>query len=223
MWPKQDYTGDSTKEIHMTKQLFTKYSLVAAIALLCCGVAKAGDKIETAGKATAVEKPVAQEILDILRANNQITTQQYDALMVKVNAEVSKSAGEGKRTPGTLRVFWKDGLNFEGGDDAPVKFQTGGYFQADWAYTSPDTKLAAKLGKSSTGTQMRRARLSVAGSLYDTAEYKFESDLAAGAVKIMDAYVQLNSLPWVGTMRMGHFKEPFALSEVTSDRYETFM
>ncbi len=208
----------------MKKKIFTKCFLAVAMALMCFGVAKAEDKAEPANKAASSGKNVAQEILDILRTNNQITAQQYDTLLAKAKAEETKPQGEeAKHTPGALRVFWKDGVNFEGGDDAPIKFQIGGYFQADWAYTNGDKKLEAKFGKSSSGTEFRRARISLAGSLYEAVDYKIEYDFATGAAKILDAYLQVNNLPWVGTARVGHVKEPFGLNQLMSDKHDSFM
>lgn len=208
----------------MKKRIFTKCFLAVAMTLLCSGVAKAGDKAEPANKAAASEKNVAQEILDILRTNNQITAQQYDTLLAKAKAEeAKKQGGESKRASGDLRVFWKDGVNFEGGDDAPIKFQIGGYLQTDWAYTTGDKKVEAKFGKSSSGTEFRRARVSMAGSLYEAVEYKIEYDFATGAAKILDGYLQVNNLPWVGSARIGHTKEPFGLNQLLSDKHDSFM
>jgi len=208
----------------MKKRIFTKCFLAVAMALMCFGVARAGDKAEPASKAAASEKNVAQEILDILRANNQITAQQYDALLAKAKAEEAKpQGGDAKHTPGALRVFWKDGVNFEGGDDTPIKFQIGGYLQTDWAYTNGDKKLEAKFGKSSSGVEFRRARIAMGGSLYDTVDYKLEYDFATGVPKILDAYLQVNDLPWVGTTRVGNVKEPFGLNQLMSDKYDAFM
>jgi phosphate-selective porin OprO/OprP len=120
-------------------------------------------------------------------------------------------------------VFWKDGVNFEGGDDAPFRFHVGGYFQTDWAFTSGDDKLEAKFGKSSTGTEIRRARLSIDGNLYDLADYKIEYDFATGSAKILDAYFEFKNLPGVGSARVGHIKEPFGLNQLSSDKYDSFM
>ena len=35
-------------------------------------------------------------------------------------------------------------------------------------------------------------------------------------------YLQVNELPIFGTVRVGHFFEPFSLEQVTSDNYTMF-
>ncbi len=206
----------------MKKRIFTQCFLAVAMALLCFGVAKAGDKADPANKTAVSEKSVAQEILDILRANNQISAQQYDTLLSKAKAEEAKRQDGGKKTPNAMQASWKDGLTLEGGDDAKFKFQIAGLLQLDWATVSGNRKLTPAL-KESTGTQVRRARLSVLGTLYDRVDYRFESDFANGQSKIRDAYLRINQLPWVGNLWVGHFKEPFSLTDMSGTKYITFL
>jgi phosphate-selective porin OprO/OprP len=50
-----------------------------------------------------------------------------------------------------------------------------------------------------------------------------EYDFATGNAEAKDVYLGLIDIPYAGTLRVGHFKEPFSLEEVTSDNYITFM
>lgn len=206
----------------MKKRKITECFLSIALLLMGYGVAMAGDKATPADKGTASERSVAQEILDILRANNQITAQQYDTLLAKAKAEESKRQDGGKKVANAMQAYWKEGLVIEGGDDAKIKLQIGALLQADWAITSGNRKLTPVL-KESTGTQFRRARLTVMGTLYDRVDYRFESDFANGQSKMRDAYLQINQLPWVGNLRIGHFKEPFSLADMSGTKYITFI
>jgi phosphate-selective porin OprO and OprP len=210
--------GDSL----MQRRKITKCFLAVLLALFCTGEAAAGEKAAADGKAAAAEKSVAQEILDILRANNQIDAQQYDTLLSKAKAEEAKRQEGGKKTPNAMQASWKDGLTLEGGDDAKFKLQIAGLLQLDWGMVSGNRKLTPVL-KESSGTQVRRARLSVLGTLYDRVDYRFESDFANGQSKIRDAYLRINQLPWVGNLWVGHFKEPFSLTDMSGTKYITFL
>ena len=59
--------------------------------------------------------------------------------------------------------------------------------------------------------------------MYDRIDYRFESDFANGQSKIRDAYIRINQLPWIGSLSIGHFKEPFSLTDMSGTRYVTFL
>ncbi|MGE4096375.1 MAG: OprO/OprP family phosphate-selective porin, partial [Candidatus Binatia bacterium] len=122
-----------------------------------------------------------------------------------------------------MQTYWKDGLNIEGGDDAKFKFKIGGYFMSDFAYIDGDKNLEKKVGEFGSGTEFRRARVSLSGTIYDRIDFKTEYDFSDGSAKIQDAYFRINDLPWVGSLKVGHFKEPFSLAETVSARDITFI
>ena len=70
----------------------------------------------------------------------------------------------------------------------------------------------------------RRARLTASGEAYDTIEYAIGFDFAnAGRPSFLDVYVGVHDLPVLGTVRVGHYFEPFSLERNTQNRYLTFM
>jgi phosphate-selective porin OprO/OprP len=71
--------------------------------------------------------------------------------------------------------------------------------------------------------EFRRARLYISGLIYDSVEFKAQYDFAGGDADFKDVYIGLVDLPYVGGFRVGHFKEPFSLEELTSSKYITFM
>jgi phosphate-selective porin OprO/OprP len=78
--------------------------------------------------------------------------------------------------------------------------------------------------------EFRRIRLFTSGKGYGVYEYKFQVDFEPEqgtiddpAVSIKDMYVAINDIPVLGKVKMGHFKEPFSLEELTSSKYITFM
>ncbi|MGE4092280.1 MAG: hypothetical protein AB7G75_15695, partial [Candidatus Binatia bacterium] len=122
----------------MRKRKLTKYVIALTLALCCGGIASAGEKAASKGKVAGAEKSVAQEILDILRANNQIDAQQYESLLTKAKTEEARRQAGEKKVANAMQTYWKDGLNIEGGDDAKFKFKIGGYFMSDFAYIDGD-------------------------------------------------------------------------------------
>ncbi len=175
--------------------------------------------------AQAQKKSVAEEILDILRANNQISDQQYRDLLSKARAEEEKvaAATEPKKVdPLAFKVYWKEGLNFDS-SDGDFKLKIGGRIQNDWAIFSTDKEIRDQFGKIGDGTRFRRARINLEGSIYGNTSYKAEYDFASGTPTFTDVYIRVDKLPVIGSYTVGRFKEPFSLEELTSSRYITFL
>ena len=178
-------------------------------------------------------KNVAAEILDILKANGQIGEQQYRDLMIKAMAEEEQhdAAAElpqkvadvekkvGKKN--FLAPYWKSGLRLDSAD-GKFKLKIGGRVQNDWTIYGTDEELRREFGRIGDGTEFRRARLFMEGSVYGNIKYKFQYDFASSD-PFKDAYIQVKKLPMVGNFTIGHFKEPFSLEELTSSKYITFM
>jgi phosphate-selective porin OprO/OprP len=124
----------------------------------------------------------------------------------------------------TLRPYWKDGLRLDSADGA-FKLKIGGRIQNDWAYYCTDGKNVGKADANDfdEGVEFRRARLYVSGSIYDDIEFKAQYDFAGGDSDFKDVYLGFTKVPYVGGIRIGHFKEPFSLEELTSSKYITFM
>jgi phosphate-selective porin OprO/OprP len=142
-------------------------------------------------------------------------------------ADLEKRVGEmspaqpSKTAANDLRAYWKEGLKLETADKQ-FQLSVGGMIQDDWLWSGEDGGLKDDVGDQEDGTEFRRVRLYVQGSVYGSAEYKLEVDFAGGTTALKDVYLGLTDLP-VGKLRMGHFKEPFSLDELTSDRFLTFV
>lgn len=87
----------------------------------------------------------------------------------------------------------------------------------------------ATYGDAKDSTYFRSARIGAQGDMFDIFSYKWEMDFASrdpqdlSLVAFRDVYIQVNELPMLGHARVGHFKEPQSLEELTSSRYITFM
>ncbi|MDP6850906.1 MAG: porin [Planctomycetota bacterium] len=75
-----------------------------------------------------------------------------------------------------------------------------------------------------SAVEFRRVRIGAKGNLSAAASYKVELDFASSSspAKFADAYLQLKNIG-PGAIKIGHFKEPFGLDELTSSRFITFM
>jgi phosphate-selective porin OprO/OprP len=135
-----------------------------------------------------------------------------DANGSKADAKAEASAGECvpkkvdtiiKPTFTPLGRIYFDGVTY---DDDP---ETEAFF---------DTDRDNELG-------FRTVRLGGRGNIYENLIYTMEFEFRGtnSAITFKDIYMEQQSLPLVGHLRAGHFKEPIGLEEFGSDLYVTFM
>jgi phosphate-selective porin OprO/OprP len=117
---------------------------------------------------------------------------------------------------------WSNGFKLAS-PDGRTSFKFGGRIMNDYAFYSADDELEAAVGPLEEGAEFRRARLFFSGELYDRVEFKAQYDFAGGDPELKDVYLGLVNLPVIGGVRVGHYKEPFSLEEITSSKYITFM
>ena len=118
---------------------------------------------------------------------------------------------------------WKNGLRFQTGD-GKFKFKLGGRIMNDWGWFDEDDDILRSIGDQVDSTEFRRARLYIAGEIYENIGFKAQYDFAgSGRPDFKDVYLELKKIPVLGNLRVGHFKEPFSLEELTSSKYITFM
>ena len=123
------------------------------------------------------------------------------------------------------RIFWKDGVKFETADKA-FTAEFGGRIHYDWIWQSADEELGAfEVDDDATfddGARFRRARMHIAGKMYEHMLYKIEFDFAGGSAGFRDVYLG-TTLYDFATIKVGHFKEPFGLEQLTSSNNITFV
>jgi len=164
------------------------------------------------------EERVTRALLDALRENGQLRADQHEKLvgLLEEEQQASDSAAN------DLRFFWKDGLRMETAD-GDFALRLGGRIQHDWAFADGGDGLdPGVVGDDASGAEFRRVRLYVAGTLYERFKFKAQYDFAGGDADVKDMYVEATKVPWVGNVRLGHFKEPFSLEQLTSSKYLTF-
>jgi phosphate-selective porin OprO/OprP len=123
----------------------------------------------------------------------------------------------------TLDAYWKSGLRMDTADKQ-FRLKIGGRIMNDWVWWDASDELETGVGDDiEDGTEFRRARLYIAGEVYEHVIFKAQYDFAGGDAAFKDVFVGLKDIPVVGIVRVGHFKEPFSLEELTSSKYITFM
>ncbi|MEK6766777.1 MAG: porin [Planctomycetota bacterium] len=152
--------------------------------------------------------------------------EQIQAIRNQLNATNTSIEGikEGKRDPNDFRAYWDKGLRFES-ENGNFKLNIGGRIMNDWGWFTQDSKIEkSSIGDQTDGTEFRRARIYFSGDIYKNISFMAEYDFASsGRPDFKDVYMELKKIPVLGNFRVGHFKEPFSLEELTSSRYITFM
>lgn len=105
------------------------------------------------------------------------------------------------------------------------KFPTArltGFFHLDSAWFSQDDLNRQTLGDIDDGLGFRRARLAARGEVAEDISYILEFDIAQSQARFVDVWLQANNTRW-GNVRIGRFRQPFGMSELTSVRELPFL
>ncbi len=114
--------------------------------------------------------------------------------------------------PPELKGVWKDGPRWTSAD-GNFAVALVGRLHADSFWISSDEFDAAV---TEDGTFFRRVRLGAQGTVYKNVEFKIELDFAKSTPVLTDVFVGLRGLGALGTLRVGHMREPFTLEVMES-------
>ena len=101
-------------------------------------------------------------------------------------------------------------------------FKVTGFFHLDGAYFSQDELNLQTLGDIEDGLGFRRARIAAAGNVTEDVSYILEFDFAQSQARFVDVWFQKSDTR-LGNIRIGRFRQPFGMSEVTSVRELPFL
>ena len=135
------------------------------------------------------------------------------------------AAAHSQENPNNPFTFkWDNGFQLQS-QDSIFSLNFGGYILVDHAYFFDNAELSYNFGplKSKSGTEIRSARLSFGGNIYENTNFKFQMDLAGDKVTLTDVYIGISNIPGIGNFRVGHFNEPFRFSALSSSTNLTFM
>ena len=164
------------------------------------------------------------DLLETLLENGAITQQQYEELR-RQQQENYNIPGTGLPAPATgqnVIVNTSGGLGGRSADGA-FTFRLRGRIQVDAAaYDGGAVGEGGDKAKPGNGTEIRRARLSVEGRVWNDWEYELETDFGEDEPELVDAFIRyIGYEPW--SFRIGHIKEPFSLEEQITNLDITFM
>lgn len=96
-------------------------------------------------------------------------------------------------------------------------FKVTGVMHLDTARFAQSSASRSVLGDLQDGTGFRRARFAITGSINPTMTYMMELDFAQSQARFVDMWGQVNDTPF-GKVRIGRFRQPFGMTELTSIR-----
>ncbi len=141
------------------------------------------------------------KLLDLLLHKGIVNEEEYNKLKLESEKKFELSYDKG------VNMVARNGK---------FNFKVGGRLMFDAAFYDTDK---IELGD---GTEIRRSRISVSGTISDDWEFEADYDFANNAVNVKDISISYNGFNAVN-IKLGNFKEPFSLEENTSSRYLTFM
>jgi phosphate-selective porin OprO/OprP len=199
--------------------------VLAGMLLLCFGVAGAEEPPSMSDLQETV-KALKMRIRDQERRIAELEDNQSDhARREEIRKMVDDAVGD--IGPADFRLYWDNGMRAKTGDGR-LKMKFGGRLMYDWTWIEGNDIENDFAGSGTDfenledGKEVRRARLYWQGEWNKKITFKWQYDWADSPV-VKDLYLELKKLPIVGNLRMGHFKEPFGLEELTSSKYDTFI
>jgi len=128
-----------------------------------------------------------------------------------------EQTAEETRNP-TLHPKWRNGLVFESANgDFMVRLRSRLLWDTVWRHT--DTVSDGD----NNSSFFRQVRFGVRGRVYKNTIFLIEMDFGLGQISFMDVFVGLRRLPVLGTVTLGHQREPFSLDGVTPIPFHAFM
>ena len=152
-------------------------------------------------------KSVSQKILEILIEKKIISQDQYQEL--KEQAEEEEAAKKPKVVAGFNKGFYLETA------DKQSKIKLTGRFHGDFkSYLGNHPHNASFF--------VRRARLSLSGTLYKYYDFSIEPEFGKGGSRLNDGFMNIRYFP-KAQLTFGQFKTPFSMEELHSDNWIDFM
>ena len=144
-------------------------------------------------------------------------------------------------TDKAMTASWNNGLELKS-KNGDFRLRIGGFVQYDINWFDPDSHLEVSPAVGGTGpirdsTEIRRARITLDGTMYEVFDFRFEFDLAndvtpasattgqpvADSPALTDLWVQWTHLPAIGNLRVGNQKEAMGLEHLEAPKDLSFL
>lgn len=204
--------------------------VLAGTALVWAGAAYAVDPVNPPPEPAVAEIEALRQQIDALNKQlgnleERLNTQEKEDATQK--EAVEKIQEEQKKAP----LVTADGKGFRiASRDKKFELRIGGRLAYDVGWFHQDDELKNAVGDEQDGTGFRYARLRLQAriweNLYTNLEMDFAGENGADAPKFRDVYIEYQNIPYGGErafdFRVGHFREPFGLEELTAIPSRTF-
>jgi phosphate-selective porin OprO/OprP len=185
----------------------------SALAILASGPALAQSNAELMDIIRQQQRQIEElsRRVDALQSQAQQATEKADTVTETVQ-KVEKEAPD-------VKVKWAPGPTFSSKDGSWSVHVLGRLMVDGGALGDEDD-----FYKNDNAAELRAARLGIEGNFYQGWKYKFETDFADNTVDVKDAYLEYSGeFVEPAYVRVGQYKTPNSLEEVTSRRFITFM
>ena len=153
---------------------------------------------------------------------DDLTQQRLSNLEARMG-NIQQTLELGTLTPGRLRST-DIGPIVKSGTPSYPNVKVTGFFQADAGYFNQSGGNIAQYGTIQNDMGFRRARLAAVGDVSKSVGYMLELDFASpGRPSFMDVWVDVHDVPLFGNVRVGQWRQPFGMDELTSVRELTFL
>lgn len=131
----------------------------------------------------------------------------------KAAAQINGQEGYKVGTDLSMKASWQNGVVFE----TPQKdfwFRAGVRVQWDNVWYNQSAQNVKAIGKELDGDYFRRIRPNFSGGFWEVGEFNAEfklENVANGQVGLDDVWVGVKNIPFIGTVRLGHFHLPHGL------------
>jgi phosphate-selective porin OprO/OprP len=140
----------------------------------------------------------------------------YASLLHEVDAYIA-ATDAAPATP-TLTASWRNGPVLES-DDGAFMIRLRGRLLWDAIGRDSDTPVAVE----NSEIFLRQGRIGVRGRILTNTIFMAEVDFGLNQITLMDIFVGLRKLDYLGSLTIGHQREPFSLDGVTPIPFHAFL
>ncbi|MBS0201400.1 MAG: porin [Planctomycetes bacterium] len=154
---------------------------------------------------------------------DQLIQQRLANLEAQLNG-LQQNLEFGTLTPGRLRSTDMPPVTTKSSAPTYPNARLTGFFQLDAGTFTQSGGNQTQFGTVPNDMGFRRARLAAAGDVARNVSYMLELDFAtAGRPSFVDVWLDVHEIPLFGNIRVGQWRHPFGMENLTSARELTFL